>query len=380
LQLQGAGSDVQTQIAHAIRFVLAADHFRAGRYAVAYQSCDDSAVAANSPQTTRCQSNTKTYASDPSVVAVIGPYTSACAVEEIPIADRARPGPLPLISPSATYVGLTRHWIGLEPHEPDRYYPTGTRNFVRILPSDDIQAAADAMLARRLGLRGIFMLKAHPFPHQHEPYAVGITSAFRRAAHKLGVAIVGDEDWSPGNSSYAGLARKIKRSGADGVLLGGGEPVNGGTLVKDLRAGLGTSVPLLAPDGFATPDLADATGSSGEGMTVSIPGVAPEALKGPGARFVSRFGAMLGQTPQQPSVYAAQATQLLLHAIARSNGTRASVNHELFTSNVHNGILGDFAITPTGDTTTNQVTIYQLTAGKLHRLTVLSVPPRLVER
>jgi DNA-binding SARP family transcriptional activator/ABC-type branched-subunit amino acid transport system substrate-binding protein len=379
LQLQGAGSDVPNQMAQAIRFVLAADHFRAGRYAVGYQSCDDSTVAASSPQTTRCESNTMTYAKDPSVIAVIGPYQSACAVEEIPIADRARPGPLPLISPSTTYVGLTRHWIGLAPGEPDRYYPTGTRNFVRILPSDDFQAAADAMLARRLGLRRIFMLKEHPVPHQHDPYAVGITTAFRHAAHKLGVAIAGDEDWSGANSRYTGLARKIKRSGADGVFLGGGEPVNGGTLVKDLRAELGSNVRLLAPDGFYVPDLADATGAAGEGMTVSVPGVDPAALTGAGARFVSRFGATLGQTPQQPSVYAAQATQLLLDAIGRSNATRASVNHELFTRQVHNGILGDFAITPTGDTTTHQVTIYQLAAGNLRRLTVISVPPRLVE-
>jgi DNA-binding SARP family transcriptional activator/ABC-type branched-subunit amino acid transport system substrate-binding protein len=379
LQLQGPGSDVQNQMAQAIRFVLAADHFRAGRYAVAYQSCDDFAVGASSPQTTRCESNTKTYANDPSVIAVIGPYQSSCAVLEVPIADRARPGPLPVLSPSATYVGLTRHWIGLAPHEPDRYYPVGTRNFVRILPSDDFQAAADAMLARRLGLTRIFMLKEHPFPHHHDPYAVGITTAFRRAAQKLGIAIAGDEDWSGANSSYMGLARKIKRSGADGVFLGGGEPVNGGTLVKDLRAELGNGVRLLAPDGFYTSNLADATGAAGDGMTVSVAGVAPQALTGTGARFVKDFGATLGQTPQQPSVYAAQATQLLLDAIRRSNATRASVNHELFTSRMHKGILGDFAITPTGDTTTHQVTIYQLAAGTLHRMTVISVPPRLVE-
>jgi len=95
---------------------------------------------------------------------------------------------------------------------------------------------------------------------------------------------------------------------------------------------------------------------------------------------VSRFEARLGQAPEQYSVYAAQATQLLLDAVARSNGTRASVNHELFTSRVHDGILGDFAITPSGDTTASKVTIYRLTAGELKRLTVITPPPNLLKR
>jgi ABC-type branched-subunit amino acid transport system substrate-binding protein len=114
-------------------------------------------------------------------------------------------------------------------------------------------------------------------------------------------------------------------------------------------------------------------------MTVSVPGVAPAALTGSGARFVSRFGARLGQTPEQYSVYAAQATQLLVDAIARSNGTRASVNHELFASTVHDGILGDFAITPSGDTTANRVTIYRVAAGKLRRFAVIAPPSRLIK-
>ena len=113
---------------------------------------------------------------------------------------------------------------------------------------------------------------------------------------------------------------------------------------------------------------------------MSTPGVPPNALTGAGARFVSRFGATLGQAPEHYSVYAAQATQLLLDAIARSNGTRASVNHELFRSKVHNGILGDFAITPSGDTTASKVTIYRLTAGKLRRFSVLAPPPSLLKR
>jgi DNA-binding SARP family transcriptional activator/ABC-type branched-subunit amino acid transport system substrate-binding protein len=378
LPLQGPPGRVPNQMTEAIQFVLSANHFRAGRYAVGYQACDDSTIAESSLATSRCASNARAYAKDDSVIGVIGPFSSDCAAAAIPIANRARPSPLALIGASTTYVGLTRPGFGLLPGEPNSYYPTGTRNYVRIIPADDFQAAADAMLAQRLGLRRVFILEERPVPRERDPYAIGITSAFRWAAHKLGVAIAGFDDWTVDPSGYAGLARTIERSRADGVFLGGSLLHNGGTLIKDLRARLGGRAQLLAADGFAVPQLVDQTGPAGEGMTVSVPGVPPDALTGRGARFVSRFGATLGQTPEQYSVYAAQATQLLLDATGRSNGTRASVNHELFTSKVHDGILGDFAITPSGDTTANKVTIYRLTAGKLKRLTVITPPPSLV--
>jgi DNA-binding SARP family transcriptional activator/ABC-type branched-subunit amino acid transport system substrate-binding protein/DNA-binding beta-propeller fold protein YncE len=379
LPLQGVRGQITSQMTAAIHFVLRSNHFRAGRYAVGYQACDDSTAAERSLATTRCASNAKAYADDDSVIGVIGPFNSNCATAAIPIANRARPGPLALISPSATYVGLTRRGAGLRSGEPESYFPTGRRSFVRLIPADDLQAAADAMLAQRLGLRRVFLLRQRPVPREREPYGTGIASAFRSAAQKLGVAIAGSDDWTLDRSSYAGLAREIKRSRADGVFLGGSHSTNGGPLIKDLRAGLGENVRIMAPDGFADPQLED-IGPAGEGMTVSTPGVAPNALTGPGARFVSRFGATLGQTPEAYSVYAAQATQLLLDAIARSNGTRASVNHELFTSRIHDGILGDFAITPSGDITASMVTIYRLTAGKLKRLTVITPPPSLIKR
>jgi DNA-binding SARP family transcriptional activator/ABC-type branched-subunit amino acid transport system substrate-binding protein len=379
LPLQGPPGEVTNQMTEAIHSVLSANHFMAGRYAVGYQACDDSTIQASSLATSRCLSNAHAYANDASVIGVIGPFSSDCATAAIPIANRARPGPLSLIGASTTYPGLTRRGVGVLPGEPDRYYPTGTRNFVRIVETDDFQAAADAMLAQRLALKRVFTLKERPVPNERDPYAVGITSAFIWAAQKLGIAIAGSDDWTLDESTYADLARKIKRSRADGVFLGGNIQLGGGSLIKELRAHLGARVQFMGPDGFAVPELADLTGPAGDGTTVSALGVPRDALTGAGARFVSRFSAALGQPPEQYAIYAAQATQLLLDAIAHSNGTRVSVNHELFTSTVRNGILGDFAITPTGDTTTNKVTIYRLTAGKLKRLTVFTVPSSLIK-
>jgi DNA-binding SARP family transcriptional activator/ABC-type branched-subunit amino acid transport system substrate-binding protein len=377
LALQGPPAPLANQMSEAIQLVLRSNGFRAGRYALGYQACDDSTVSEGPLAERKCAANAKAYAENRSLIGIVGPFTSECAKAEIPVAIRAGTAPLPMVSPSNTYVGLTRRGLGTAPGEPEDYYPTGRRNYVRIAAADDFQAAADAMLAKQLGLRRVFVLR-----DPGQSYGIGIAAAFRAAAARLGIAVagVGTWSWSADRSSYAHMAQRIKRAAADAVFLGGGFGANGETLIKELRAGLGPEVQLLTPDGFAVPELADATGLAGEGMTVSVAGIPPEALEGPGARFVSRFGAALGQAPEQYSIYAAQATQLLLDAIARSDGTRASVIKELFASRVQNGILGDFAITASGDTTANTVTIYRIKGGKRRLFKVITPPLTLVRR
>ena len=52
------------------------------------------------------------------------------------------PGRHRQVSPANTYPGLTTSEPGTEKGEPDKYYPTGKRNYTRIVPRDKIQAAA----------------------------------------------------------------------------------------------------------------------------------------------------------------------------------------------------------------------------------------------
>ena len=159
MPLQGTGSELPLEMTDAIRFILQRDHFRAGRFTLGYQACDDSLVAPRGPPNeVRCAANARAFAADPSVIAVIGPFFSECAAIEIPIANRATHGPLAMVAPAATAVGLTHGGPGAGSGEPDRYYPTGRRNFARVIPPDNVQGAADAMLARALGADRVFVL------------------------------------------------------------------------------------------------------------------------------------------------------------------------------------------------------------------------------
>jgi ABC-type branched-subunit amino acid transport system substrate-binding protein len=93
--------------------------------------------------------------------------------------------------------------------------------------------------------------------------------------------------------------------------------------------------------------------------SVSIPGAARDLS--PAAR---QFLRDLGTPHPLPFVLeAGQAAELVLQAIARSDGTRASVLKELRAANVKNGILGSFHFNRNGDITPAAVIIVRITGS-----------------
>ncbi len=371
LPLQGAGRTQTVQMTQAIKFILKQNKFEAGGKKIGYQSCDDSTAQAGKWDSGKCSQNASAYAANKNVIGVIGTFNSGCAEIIAPILNRSSIG---MVSPANTYVGLTHSGPGTAPGEPEKYQPTGKKNYIRIVAADDFQGAADAQLAKDLGLTSVYIL------NDKEAYGQGVATNSKNALAKLGVKNAGFTAWDGKASSYEALASKIKASGADGVFLGGLICENGGKLVKDLRAGLGPNVAIMAPDGF-TPVSAVVQGAGGaaNGMTVSVAGLPNAQLGATGKQFVKDFGAEVGKNPDPYSVYAAQAADVLLAAIDRSDGTRASVASELFNTNVKDGILGTFSINANGDTTSNPVTIYKVTGGKQVTLKVITPSASLVK-
>ena len=349
LPLQGSGRTQTIQMTDAIKYILKNANFKAGKYAVGYQSCDDSTAQAGKWASSKCSANGNAYAQDKSVIGVIGTFNSGCAEIIIPILNRVAGGPMGMVSPANTYVGLTHSGPGTVAGEPQKYYPTGKRNYIRMVAADDYQGAADASFMQQQGAKKVFIL------NDKEAYGLGVATDTKNSAAKLGLNVVGFTAWDPKASSYEALATRIKQSGADWVFLGGLICENGAKLISDMKAGI-PGVKLLAPDGFS--DFT-ANGASGVGMYVTVAGEPPEKLTGAGADFVKNFGAQVGTAVNPYSTYAAQAMAVLLDAIAKSDGTRASVNNNLLHTKVTDGILGSFTINSNGDTTRNPVTVYQ---------------------
>ena len=101
------------------------------------------------------------------------------------------------------------------------------------------------------------------------------------------------------------------------------------------------------------PATALLAGAAAEGMTLTQPGPLTADLPPSGKRFGASFTERVGAEPTRDAVSAAQAIDLLLDAIAHSDGSRASVKRNLFGPRATNRIFRNFWITPTGESTLN---------------------------
>jgi branched-chain amino acid transport system substrate-binding protein len=375
LPLQGSSRTQTIEMTKAIKFVLKQHNFKAGSYNIGYQSCDDSTAQAGKWDSGKCSANGHAYANNKKVIGVIGTFNSGCAEIVIPILNRAPDGPVGMVSPANTYVGLTHGGPGTAAGEPDKYYPNGKRNYIRIVAADDYQGASNAMLAKQLGYKSVFIF------NDKEAYGLGVATDFRNAAKKLGLKIAGFTAWDPKASSYEALANKVKQSGADVVYLGGLECENGSKLIKDLRGTLGKTFPLIAPDGFSSfSDTWKNSGGAALGMYISVAGQPNDKLGPAGKKFVKDFGAEIGAEPNPYSAYGAQAMEVMLNAIANSGGSRAKTADNLLHTKVTDGILGNFSINANGDTTSNPVTQYKLLqGGKTTPFKTITPPASLVK-
>jgi branched-chain amino acid transport system substrate-binding protein len=375
LPRQGAQRAQSTQMTQAIQFVLAGAGWKAGSYTIGYQDCDDSTAQAGKWDSAKCSANGNAYARDKDLIGVLGTFNSGCAEIIVPILNRAPGGPVGMISPANTYTGLTVKGPGTAAGEPNKYYPSGKRNYARVVAQDQYQGAADALLARRVGAKTVYVL------NDKEAYGLGVAENFRRSAQKLGIKIAGFEAIDPKASSYEALASKIKDKKATGVFVGSLICENGGKLLKDLRTALGPNVKLLLPDGF-TPitTVVEGAGAAAEGAFVSVAGIPNSHLKGKGKAFYTAFKASLkGKPVAEYAVYAAQAAVAMLSAISRSNGTRASVTDQIFKTNLKNSITGNLSFNANGDVKGGPVAIYRIRGGKSTDYTVIYPPESLVK-
>jgi ABC-type branched-subunit amino acid transport system substrate-binding protein len=201
-----------------------------------------------------------------------------------------------------------------------------------------------------------------------------LSDPFRYAARRLGVGVAGASTFDVEAKGYEGLMDEIERSGAQGVVLGGDPYAGADRVLRALRARFDSRLTIIGGFYFLpVPDVLDDTHGDARGMYVATGDVtrAQLELTPAGKRFMDAFD---GRAPKEKtsatSVFggayileAAQATELVLKAIARSDGARESVLENLRASRVKNGILGDFRFDRNGDLTPASVPIVHITGS-----------------
>jgi branched-chain amino acid transport system substrate-binding protein len=353
LPLQGASADQAADTNLAIKLLLKKMGGKAGKYPVDIKEYDDSTAAKGAWDDATCTANANAHVTNKAEVAVMGTYNSGCAKLEVPILNQDPSGPMLMISHANTNPGLTKPW---DPGEPQKYYPTGVLNYGRIIATDDFQGKAGAQFAaKELGVKNCYVL------NDAQTYGQGVAKAFVDAAPSVGINVIANDAWDSKQTNYTALFEKVKSKNPDCVYLGGINDNNGQQLVKDKVKVLGPNtgaVKLVAPDGFTGyPELRKMP--EAQGMYISFAGIpSGELVKqgGFGGQFVTDFKTTYGHDPASfYSIYGAAATQIILAAIAKSDGTRKSINAAAFSGisiPADQSILGkEFGIDKTGDVT-----------------------------
>ena len=295
---------------------------------------------------------------------MIGTWSSYCAEVEIPILNRAPAGPLAMISPSNTGAKLTRGPpLAESPDQPDIYYPTGVRNYARSIPREDVQSVAHAMLAKDLGLKAVYVVaQSDDWP------LLELGRPFERAAQRVGVKLAGFSGFEFGAENADEIVDAVARSGADGVFLAGPPFAGAERILVSLRARLGEALTVMTTDVFMPiPDLLASVGRVAHGMYISTTDFPPASryLTPEGQRFANDFGVL--DSPSPFVMTAAQATDAVLDAIARSDGTRESVLAELRDTRIEDGFYGSFSLDENGDVQPGRIAIMRVT-GEIVRV------------
>ncbi len=371
--LQGQAKDHGVQVAQALKLTLAMRNWKAGDYRIGLQICDETSAKSDYSDPKKCASNGRAFARNRSVVALIGPHFSSCAVAMLPVLSKEPGETLPAISGSATYLGLTRHGPGVAPGEPERYYK-GTRNFVRVVPADDVQSAAAAKYMKDHGRTRPFILS------NGDVYGDGLADGFAFAAKRLGLTPAGTARWDPKAKDYRALAARVARTRPDAVLLAGYIFDNAPQLIKDLRGAL-PNAQMIGPDGMNQPGtIVEGAGEAAENFLITIAVVPARALPAPGRAFADEFRRRYSQLPCCFSVHATQAADMVLDAIADAGGSRSKIRAALFKARVDDGLIGNFAIDRFGDTSLTKIGVYGIKNGQSRFEGAVSPPASLLAR
>jgi branched-chain amino acid transport system substrate-binding protein len=361
LPLQGA-STAQTQpMVNGMKLALSEAGNKAGNFTVNYQSLDDSTAAAGKWDPGQTAANARKVAADPKAVYYMGEFNSGASEVSIPILNQAG---VPMVSPANTYVGLTTDLPGSAPGEPEKYYPTGKRNYLRIVPIDSIQAAADLIAMKQAGCTKVAVA------NDKEAYGQGLATLLGLEKGSYGVTITSDTGIDPTSPNFRSYASTIQGQGADCFFFSGIVSNGAVQITKDVHAAL-PKAKIFGPDGVCTSSY---TSQKAGGVPASIDPllqctVATQDLAAyPGGKdFLKAYEAKYGSSSPDPyAIYGYEAMKLGLDTIAKlgaKGNDKAAVLSALFATTSRNSVLGTYGFDKNGDTTLKSYGLYKVGAN-----------------
>ncbi|HEY1274203.1 MAG TPA: branched-chain amino acid ABC transporter substrate-binding protein [Thermoleophilaceae bacterium] len=364
LPLQGASRAQTTALVNGAKLALEQHNGKAGGYTIKYTSLDDSTAQAGTWTPEATSANARKVAQDDKAVAYIGEFNSGASAISIPILNEV---PIAQVSPANTAVGLTTDEPGADKGEPDKYYPTGKRHYLRIVPKDTIQGAALATLMKKDGCTKVAIL------NDKEVYGAGLARNIEGSAKEQGLTISSDEGIDPKAPNFRSQAAKIKGEGADCFVFSGITANGAVQLYKDIAAAL-PDAKLYGPDGVAESGFSDPKSGGipsdvGSRVKVTVATLSPDQYPPEGQKFFDDFTAKYGEKNPDPyAIYGYEAMSLVLDTCEKLKADcsdRQKMIDALFATKGRQSVLGTYDIDENGDTTLTDYGVYSIKDGAL---------------
>lgn len=339
----------------AIKAVIQARGGKAGVYRIRYVDVDSASPDFGQEMQEGCGALANQLAKDERIVAVIGPLMTACARFLVPGLNQAG---VALVTPTQAAPGLTHEVAGPGAQDdascfacsPAEFYPTGVRNYARVVATEDSEGSAAVDLLVRRGSKRVYILKdADAFDTSW------MSTAFIHEASRRHLRVSGPRTYDVNAKSFAPEAQSVVASGSDAVYLMAPTYNSGARLLTAVRdAGFdGTVVSSLSiVDASILKDAPTAV----EGAYFTSTRLPLEALPVAARRLAASIRA--GEFGVD-AVYAAEAADVVLDAVAGSDGTRPGVRRVLFGMS-RTGLLGPIAIDANGDVQPQRIAVFQV--------------------
>jgi branched-chain amino acid transport system substrate-binding protein len=352
-------------IVNGIRMAIDEVDSRIGDFEITYRDYDDATASAGEWTQDQEAANANRAAADPNVMVYIGPYNSGAAKTSIPILNAAH---LLMVSPACTAVWLTKPNPD-NPQELANYRKDGI-NFVRVVPTDDVQGPLGAEWAKEMGMKRVFVLD------DNEVYGRGLAKLFEDHCDEIGLEVVGHDSIDAKALEFRSLMTKIKSRDPDLVYFGGTTQTKGGQIAKDMLA-VGLRAKLMAPDGCMETAFIEAAGPENvnDRCYITFGGIPAEAFQNATPEFIEKnkaakefvdaYQRRFGRMPEAYAIYGYEAGKVALEAIRRAGKKdRAAIVSACLGIKDFHGALGTWSFDANGDTTMKKLSGSTVHDGK----------------
>jgi branched-chain amino acid transport system substrate-binding protein len=356
LPLRGPEAPTAVALSNGIRLALAQSGGKAGPFKVQYTSLDDSA-GPSGWDASQTAANARKAAADPRAAYYIGEFDDDASEVSMPILNEAG---IAQVSPANMYVGLTTNPPGSTSDQPN-YAPTGTRTYLRIVPTDSVQGAADLLAMHDAGCTRVAVAS------DNESYGTDLAKLIELQKRYSGVNVVNEAAVDPKSASFHSYVEMLRELKADCLMLAAVPTKGEVELTKEVHALLPTAK-IFGPQDMCTNAWTNARDG---GVPASIDpliqctSVAQSLTAYPGGRaFVAAYRAKYGVADPNPyAIFGYEAMKLALSTISGlgANGdSKSAVLSALFSTTNRRSVLGTYSFNRDGDTTLKSFGLYKV--------------------